>query len=211
MRTSAMLPANCFKCAAVRAIWVTRLLLAASVGACAAAGPATLARAQAPGSVGPSFELTDHNGRLFSSAALAGQPYAVFFGFTHCPDVCPTTLLEMSNALQRLGADADRLKVVFVTVDPERDTPEQLQEYLDSFDPRIIGLTGTQQQIAAAAKGWNAFHNKIPEGDGSYTVVHSAYVYLMDRNNRLTGTMGFQETEDEQVAKLKALIEGSGQ
>ena len=95
--------------------------------------------------------------------------------------------------------------------DPERDTPEQLQEYLDSFDPRIIGLTGSQQQIAAAAKGWNAFHNKIPEGDGSYTVVHSAYVYLMDRNNRLTGTMGFQETEDEQVAKLKALIEGSGQ
>jgi protein SCO1/2 len=171
----------------------------------------TLARAQAPGSVGPSFELTDHNGRLFSSAALAGQPYAVFFGFTHCPDVCPTTLLEMSNALQRLGADADRLKVVFVTVDPERDTPEQLQQYLDSFDPRIIGLTGSQQQIAAAAKGWNAFHNKIPEGDGSYTVVHSAYVYLMDRNNRLTGTMGFQETEDEQVAKLKALIEGSGQ
>ena len=114
MRTSAMLPANCFKCAAVRAIWMTRLLLAASAGACAAAGPATLARAQTPGSLGPSFELTDHNGRAFSSAALTGQPYAVFFGFTHCPDVCPTTLLEMSNALQRLGADADRLRVVFV-------------------------------------------------------------------------------------------------
>jgi protein SCO1/2 len=112
----------------------------------------------------------------------------------------------MSNALQRLGADADRLRVVFVTVDPERDTPEQLQQYLDSFDPRIIGLTGSEQQIAATAKAWNAFHNKIPEGDGSYTVVHSAYVYLMDRDNRLTGTMGFQETEDEQVAKLKALI-----
>ena len=116
----------------------------------------------------------------------------------------------MSNALQRLGADADRLKVVFVTVDPERDTPEQLRQYLDAFDPRIIGLTGSQQQIAAAAKGWNAFHNKIPEGDGSYTVVHSAYVYLMDRNNRLTGTMGFQDTEDEQAAKLKALIEAVG-
>ena len=163
-----------------------------------------------PAALGPSFELTDHNGRPFSSAALAGQPYAVFFGFTHCPDVCPTTLLEMSNALQRLGADADRLKVVFVTVDPERDTPEQLRQYLDSFDPRIIGLTGSEQQIAAAAKGWNAFHNKIPEGDGSYTVVHSAYVYLMDRNNRLTGTMGFQDTEDEQVAKLKALIGSRG-
>ena len=137
---------------------------------------------------------------------MAGQPYAIFFGFTHCPDVCPTTLLEVSNVLRSLGADADRLKVVFVTVDPERDTPEQLRQYLDSFDPRIIGLTGSEQQVAAVAKGWNAFHNKIPEGDGTYTVVHSAYVYLMDRDNRLTGTMGFQETEAEQLAKLRALI-----
>jgi protein SCO1/2 len=205
MRMSAKQPTSRIACAAMRAVWVTRLLLAASVGACAAA-PATPARAQAAASLGPSFELTDHNGRPFSNAALAGLPYAVFFGFTHCPDVCPTTLLEISNVLQRLGADADRLKVVFVTVDPERDTPEQLRQYLDSFDPRIIGLTGSEQQIAAVAKGWNAFHNKIPEGDGTYTVVHSAYVYLMDRNNRLTGTMGFQDTEDEQVAKLKVLI-----
>jgi protein SCO1 len=203
MRTFATRPASRV---IARGAWVARLLLAAAAGICAAASPVTRAPAQAPGSLGPSFELTDHNGRPFSSAALSGRPYAVFFGFTHCPDVCPTTLLEMSNILQRLGADADRLKVVFVTVDPERDTPEQLRQYLDSFDPRIIGLTGSEQEIAAAAKGWNAFHNKIPEGDGSYTVVHSAYVYLMDRNNRLTGTMGFQDTEDEQVARLKALV-----
>jgi protein SCO1 len=202
-----MQPAMRIAWAAVRAVWVIRLLLAASAAVCAAAGSATLVNAQASGSLGPAFELTDHNGRPFSSAALAGQTYAVFFGFTHCPDVCPTTLLEMSNALQRLGADADRLRIVFVTVDPERDTPEQLRQYLDSFDPRIIGLTGSEQQIAAVAKGWNAFHNKIPEGDGTYTVVHSAYVYLMDRNNRLVGTMGFQDTEHEQVAKLRALLE----
>ena len=137
---------------------------------------------------------------------MAGRPYAVFFGFTHCPDVCPTTLLEMSNNLKALGADADRLRIVFVTVDPERDTPELLRQYLSSFDPRIVGLTGSEQQIAAAAKGWNAFHNKIPEGDGTYTVVHSAYVYLMDRGNRLVDTMGFQDSEADQVAKLKALI-----
>jgi protein SCO1 len=202
-----MQPAMRIAWAAVRAVWVIRVLLAASAAVCAAAGSATLVNAQASGSLGPTFELTDHNGRPFSSAALAGQPYAVFFGFTHCPDVCPTTLLEMSNALQQLGADADRLRIVFVTVDPERDTPEQLRQYLDSFDPRIIGLTGSEQQIAAVAKGWNAFHNKIPEGDSAYTVVHSAYVYLMDRNNRLVGTMGFQDTEDEHVAKLRALLE----
>jgi protein SCO1 len=192
--------------AAVSAAWVVQLLLAVSVGVYAVIAPATPASAQARGSLGPAFELTDHNGKAFSSTALAGQPYAVFFGFTHCPDVCPTTLLEMSNNLKALGADADRLRIVFVTVDPERDTPEQLRQYLDSFDPRIVGLTGSEQAIAAVAKGWNAFHNKIPEGDGTYTMVHSAYVYLMDRGNRLVDTMGFLDSEVDQVAKLKALI-----
>jgi protein SCO1 len=207
MHTSAMQSASHIAHATGCAAWVIRRLLAASICVCAAAGPAMLARAQTPGSLGPAFELTDQNGKPFSSATLAGRPYAVFFGFTHCPDVCPTTLLEMGNTLQALGADADRLRIIFITVDPERDTPEQLRQYLDSFDPRIIGLTGSEQQIAAAAKCWNAFHNKIPEGDGTYTVVHSSYVYLMDRGNRLVGTMGFQDTEAEQLAKLRALVE----
>jgi protein SCO1 len=207
MHASASQPAGRFVGAVVRASWMAYLLLAAWLGAHVGSGLSTPAHAQTRGSLGPTFELTDHNGKPFSSAALAGQPYAVFFGFTHCPDVCPTTLLEMSNNLHSLGADGDRLKIVFVTVDPERDTPEQLQLYLHSFDPRIIGLTGSEPQIAAVAKGWNAFHNKIPEGDGTYTVVHSAYVYLMDRGNRLVDTMGFLDSEADQVAKLKALIE----
>jgi protein SCO1/2 len=165
------------------------------------------AQAQSGGSGGPTFELIDHNGKPFSGAALVGRPYAIFFGFTHCPDVCPTTLIGMSNALRRLGADGDRLSVVFVSVDPERDTPEQLRRYLSSFDARIVGLTGTPAQLASAAQGWKAFHNKIPEDDGSYTIVHSAYVYLMDRANRLVGTMGFQDSEEEQAAKLRRLID----
>lgn len=169
------------------------------------------ALAQAVGSLGTPFELTDHNGKPFASARLAGRPYAIFFGFTHCPDVCPTTLLEMSNNLRSLGADAERLNVVFVTVDPERDTPARLEQYLASFDPRIIALTGTPEQIAATAKGWNAFYNKVPEDNGSYTIAHSAYVYLMDAENRLTGTLGFQESEAEQLAKLRRLLgKGSG-
>jgi protein SCO1/2 len=184
---------------------IARLLVAALTVACAA----SLAQAQVGGAPGPAFELTDHNGKPFSSSVLAGRPYAIFFGFTHCPDVCPTTLLEMSNVLKLLGADADRLKVVFVTVDPERDTPELMRQYLAAFDARIIGLTGSEAQVAAVAKGWNAFHNRIPEGDGTYTIVHSAYVYLMDRANRLAGTMGFQESEDAQLAKLRALLDGS--
>ena len=179
---------------AVAVVRVVHLLLMAFAAVCIATASTTPVHAQARGSLGPSFELTDHTGKPFSSAALAGQPYAVFFGFTHCPDVCPTTLLEMSNDLRALGADADRLRIVFVTVDPEQDTPEQLRQYLASFDPRIVGLTGSEAQVAAVAKGWNAFHNKIPEADGTYTIVHSAYVYLMDRSNHLAGTMGFQES-----------------
>jgi protein SCO1 len=170
------------------------------VGACGQALPQPLS------SLGVPFELTDHNGKRFASSALAGRPYAIFFGFTHCPDVCPTTLMEMSGNLQALGADADRLTIVFVTVDPERDTPDQLKQYLAAFDPRIIGLTGSGEEIAAAAKGWNAFYNKVPEDDGSYTIAHSAYVYLMDAENRLAGTLGFQESEAEQLAKLRALL-----
>ncbi len=166
------------------------------------------AAAQTVGSPGGSFELLDHNGQRFASASLTGRPYAIFFGFTHCPDVCPTTLLQMSNILRRLGADADRLKVLFVTVDPERDTPERLRAYLSSFDARILGLTGSPEEIAAAAKAWNAFYNKVPESDGSYTVAHSAYVYLMDTGNRLAGTLGFQENEEEQLAKLRRLVGG---
>ena len=182
------------------------LLLAAWLGVLAAAP----VLAQSDGKVGPSLELIDQSGRPFSGAALAGYPYAIFFGFTHCPDVCPTTLMTLSNTLQRLGGDADRLRILFVSLDPEHDTPEQLRQYLAAFDARIIGLTGSEAQIASAAKMWKVFHNKIPEEDGSYTIVHSAYVYLMDHANRLAGTMGFQDSEEEQAAKLRSLIEGSG-
>jgi protein SCO1 len=170
-------------------------------------GALACANAQAPPAhIGGSFELTDHNGKPFSSAALAGAPYAIFFGFTNCPDVCPTTLLLMSNALARLGADADRLRVLFVTVDPEQDTPGQLRKYLSSFDAHILGLTGTPDQIAATAKLWKAFYNQLPEDKGGYTIVHSAYVYLMDRNNQLVDTLGFQDDEAVQVEKLRKLL-----
>ena len=167
---------------------------------------ALAAQAQKIGSAGGSFELTDHTGKPFTSTALAGRPYAIFFGFTHCPDICPTTLVEMSNHLAVLGADADRLSVVFVSVDFERDTPDKLRAYLASFDARIIGLTGSEAQIAEAAKDWNAHYDKFTESNGSITIVHSAHVYLMDADNRLAATLNFQEPEAEQLAKLKALL-----
>ncbi|MDX2203875.1 MAG: SCO family protein [Hyphomicrobiaceae bacterium] len=166
--------------------------------------------ALAPAQAAEPFALLDHHGRPFSSTALEGRPRAVFFGFTHCPDVCPTTLLEMSNHLAALGAEAQALAVVFITVDPERDRPETLREYLGSFDPRILGLTGTEAQIKAAAARFGAFYDRIPEGDGTYTVVHSAYVYLIDRRDRAAGTIGFNEPEADQRAKLRALLAPPG-
>lgn len=150
--------------------------------------------------------LTDQFGMPFSAASLAGRPYALFFGFTHCPDICPTTLLQMSNLLQHLGADADRVAVLFVTVDPERDTPDQLRSYLTSFDPRIRGLTGTPAQIKAAAAGWKAAYDRIDEGSGIYTIAHSAHVYLMDRSGEQQDTINFQEDEVAQLTKLRRLL-----
>lgn len=177
--------------------------------ACAGLHASAFAQADKPGHVGGAFELMDHFGKPFSSAQLAGVPYAIFFGFTDCPDVCPTTLVSMSNNLVALGQDAAALRVIFVSVDPERDTPEHIRDYLTSFDARIIGLTGSAEQIAATAKAWNAFYHRLAESNGSYTITHSAYVYLMDRDNRLRGTLGFQETEAEQMRKLKALLAGT--
>jgi protein SCO1/2 len=185
------------------------VVTSALAGLCAATCDSAGARAQVIGSAGGAFELTDHNGKPFSSATLAGKPYALFFGYTNCPDICPTTLIEITNLLRRLGANADRLQVLFVTVDPEHDTPEHLRVYLESFDPRIVALTGSAEQIAAVAKAWKASYYMLPEDGGGYAVVHSAYVYLMDRDNRLADTFGFQEAEHAQLAKLEKLLAGS--
>jgi len=155
--------------------------------------------------IGGPFELTTHEGKRLSSADLAGTPFALFFGFTHCPDVCPTTMLELSNAMKALGADADRMRFLFVSVDPERDTPEQLKLYLSNFDPRITGLVGTPQEIAAVAKAYRAIYEKVPTKDG-YTYNHTALVYLMGRDGRLVGTINYQESVEAQLKKLRRLI-----
>lgn len=162
-----------------------------------------------PGAVriGAPFELTRTDGTRFSSAALAGKPYAIFFGFTHCPDICPTTLLEMTSHLKTLGDRRNALNVVFVSIDPERDTPEHLKLYLSAFDPAIIGLTGTPTEIAAVAKSYRAIYEKVPSKDGKdYTMNHTASVYLMDRGGRLASTMLFEEPEETRNKKIENLL-----
>lgn len=152
----------------------------------------------------PKFELTAHDGRQFSSETLAGRPYALFFGFTSCPEICPTTLYEITNHMATLGPDADKLTVLFVSVDHEHDTPEMLQTYLSNFDTRILGLSGTADQIRKIAGQFDAYYSRIKTEHG-YTYDHTTSVYLMDREGRLQDTFTFQDPQADQVGKLAAL------
>jgi protein SCO1/2 len=155
--------------------------------------------------IGGPFELTTHEGKRLSSADLQGKPFAVFFGFTHCPDVCPTTLLELTNLIKRLGPDADRMRYLFISVDTERDTPEQLKLYLSNFDPRITGLTGTPEEIASAARAYGVIYQKVPTKNG-FTYNHTATVFLMGKDGHRVSTLNDKEPEDVQVKKLRRLI-----
>jgi len=151
------------------------------------------------------FKLVDQNGRAVTERDFQSKPTAWFFGFTNCPDVCPTTLADLSQVLDRLGPDADKLNVVFVTVDPERDTPEVLREYVASFDPRIVGLTGSPEEIAATAKEHFVHQAKVPLKDGSYTMEHTSKVLLTAADGRFVGTIDHHDPVESQVEKLRAL------
>jgi protein SCO1 len=127
------------------------------------------------------FELTDHNGKKRTLADFKGKAVAVFFGFTQCPDVCPTALAELAKVRSGLGKDADKLQVIFITIDPERDTPTVLKSYLANFDPQALGLVGSEEQTAAAAKEFKVFYAKVPGTTaGSYTMDHTAGSYVFD-------------------------------
>lgn len=153
------------------------------------------------------FRLTTHTGQLFTDRDFRAKPHLVFFGFTNCPDVCPTTLYELSQEMAALGPAADKLGVLFVAVDVERDTREQVALYLQSFDPRIIGLTGSQQEIDAAVEAFRAFYKKVPDptGTGAYTVAHTALVYLFKAGGQFAGTFDPHEAQGAKRQKLERL------
>lgn len=158
---------------------------------------------------GGPFTLTDQRGNTVTEVALKGQPSALFFGYTFCPDVCPTTLVEMSMWLEKLGPDADKLGVYFVTVDPERDTQELLAEYLTAFDPRITGLTGTPEAVGEIIEAYRVYAEKTPLDDGDYLMDHTSSIYLLDSDTAFTGTISYQEDPDTALAKLKRLANNS--
>jgi len=158
--------------------------------------------------IGGPFSLTDQNGRRVTDKDLLGKPFALFFGFTNCPDICPTTLLELSNRFADMGRLADNLRIVFVTVDPEQDTLDLLKTYISSFDPRTIALTGTPQEVAAIARAYRAIYEKVPTKAG-YTMNHTATVYLMGADGRFRGTIAYQEPAATQLEKLRRLATGA--
>lgn len=151
------------------------------------------------------FTLTDSRGQPFAPAQWLGRPTMVFFGFTFCPDVCPTTLNDISAWLAELGPDADRLNVALISVDPERDTPAALADYLSNFDPRIVGLTGALPEVEKAASGFRAKFEKLPR-DGDYTMNHTAGVFLFDADGRFTSIIDFHEDRRFAVPKIRRLL-----
>jgi protein SCO1/2 len=154
-------------------------------------------------SFGGPFTLVDSKGRPFTSSKLAGRPYAMFFGFTHCPDVCPTTLARLVKLRRQLGDD-QAFQIVFVTVDPERDGPTEVGRYTDLFGAPVVGLTGSPAQIAQVKKEFGIFSEKVGTGD-DYTVDHTASVLLFDRGGQFQSTISPDETDPAAFAKLKRL------
>src|SRR6266550_1252630 len=168
---------------------------------------------RAPAPVGPAiaavggpFHLEDQNGKPVSDQDLKGRPFLVFFGFTHCPDICPTTLFEVSEVLRALGPDADRTRALFITVDPERDTPAVIKDYLSSFDPHLSGLTGDPAAIAAVAKAYRVYFEKVPLDQSGYTMDHTAIVYLMDKAGRFVSPFSLKRTSDAAAADLRRYL-----
>lgn len=157
--------------------------------------------------IGGPFTLASARGGVVDEATLRGNPYAIFFGFTHCPEVCPTTLYEMSALLEKLGDDAKDFRVFFVTVDPERDTAEIMKDYIANFDPRIEALIPTAEQLRTIASDFRIHYAKVPTSGGGYTMDHTASIYLMDAKGDFAGTIAFQEPAEPREAKLRRLLE----
>ena len=158
---------------------------------------------QAVAAVGGPFHLEDQNGKPVSDADMNGRPYLVFFGFTHCPEVCPTTLFYISEMLRRLGKDADRTAALFITVDPERDTPVILKDYLSNFDPHLRALTGDPAAVNAALKAYRVYAKKVPLEGGDYTMDHTAVVYLMDKDGHFVAPFDLKRTPEAAAAELR--------
>ena len=159
-----------------------------------------------PAAIGGPFQLTDQNGKAVTDKNLKGKPTLIFFGYTHCPDVCPTSLFEISEVLKAMGKDADRVNAFFVSVDPERDTAAAMKDYLSSFDPHLEGLSGDPAETAKVITSYRVYAKKVPTKDGDYTMDHTALIYLMDRDGKFVSPFNLKRTPEEAAADLKRYL-----
>ena len=161
--------------------------------------------------IGGPFSLIDHTGTPRTEADFAGKPMLIYFGFTYCPDVCPTELAKMVRAVDMLGEDAAKIQPIFISVDPERDTPEHLAAYVELFHPDLIGLTGDEQTIADAAHAYKVFYAKVEnEETADYLMDHSSYFYLMDAEGRNAGVFPMKSTAEDLAEAVRAHLSNSG-
>jgi protein SCO1 len=160
----------------------------------------------APSAIGGPFQLTDQAGRTVTEKNLQGKPTLIFFGFTHCPDVCPTSLFEISEVLRAMGKDADRVNAYFISVDPERDTAGAMKDYLSSFDPHLKGLTGDSDAVAKVISGFRVYAKKVPLKDGDYTMDHTALIYLMDRDGKFVAPFNLKRTPEEAAKDIRRYL-----
>jgi protein SCO1/2 len=160
----------------------------------------------APAAIGGPFQLTDQAGQTVTEKNLQGKPTLIFFGFTHCPDVCPTSLFEISEVLRAMGKDADRVNAYFISVDPERDTASAMKDYLSSFDPHLKGLSGEPDAVAKVISGFRVYAKKVPLKDGDYTMDHTALIYLMDRDGKFVAPFNLKRTPEAAAADLKRYL-----
>jgi protein SCO1 len=186
---------------------VVAALLALSVAACGQQGPKFMASDITGSPFGRDLALTDHTGKPRTLADFRGKAVVVFFGYTQCPDVCPTTLAALSEAMKKLGADADRVQVLFVTVDPDRDTAELLSRYVPAFDSRFLGMRGDADATARVAKEFKVLYQKQPsKTPGGYTMDHSAGTFIFDPDGRLRLYVGNAQGPDVFAHDLRELL-----
>lgn len=190
-------------------IWLVVLLVAGGLGLTVVSrggsGSSEPASSYANAFGGP-FTLTAPDGSTVTEKTLAGKPYAIFFGFTRCPDVCPTSLARMARLRKQLGPDGMKFAIVFVSVDPGHDKPTDLGNYVALFGTPIIGLTGTDAQLEQIKQGYGVYSTKVPQPGGDYTIDHTAAIYLMTAKGEFSGTIDTQESDATALEKLKRLI-----
>lgn len=186
-------------------LWLLVGVTVAGVAALMIGQRATQAPAESGVAIGGPFTLTGSDGKPFSSAKLSGKPYAIFFGFTRCPDVCPTTLARLARLRRQLGHGDDSFAIVFVTVDPERDRPEDVGRYTALFDTPVIGLTGSPVQIEQVKKQFGVFSQKVEQPGGEYSVDHTAATFLFGADGRFVATIAPDEGDAAALAKLKRI------